>query len=324
MALQAAVPWTQAAWLEEARAWIGSELARLGIEISGPLEQPHVRPWSTVLRVPTEGGDVWFKANMPALRHEAAVLTVLRRRGPECLPRLLAVDLERGWMLQADGGRRLRDLAAAQSFSARWEELLGLYAGLQIDAAAELDELLAVGAPDRRLARVPELYARLVADRGDPRLGELVPLVSELCQELAAHGLPETIQHDDLHGGNVFVRDGGYVFFDWGDACVSHPFFSLHVTLRVLAHELGVDEGSRELDRFRDAYLEPWTRFERRSDLLRAARPADLLGGICRALGWQLVVSALPTQLRGDYADAVDDRLSAFLAATREGRARGC
>jgi Ser/Thr protein kinase RdoA (MazF antagonist) len=27
-----------------------------------------------------------------------------------------------------------------------------------------------------------------------------------------------TLQHDDLHDGNVFVRDGRYLFFDWGTA----------------------------------------------------------------------------------------------------------
>ena len=60
----------------------------------------------------------------------------------------------------------------------------------------------------------------------------ILPEYAERCELLAAFGIPETIQHDDLHDGNVFVRDGRNLFFDWGDSCVSHPFHTLVVTLR--------------------------------------------------------------------------------------------
>jgi hypothetical protein len=309
------LPWTTPAWLSEARAWIEAKLARLGLELSEPVQQPHVRPWSTVLRAPTSSGPVWLKANMPVLAHEAAVLQVLARRRPDAVPRLLAVDLERGWMLQADGGVRLRELLAGDPDPARWEKLLHLYAGLQIDAAANLGELLRAGAPDRRLAVLPaqyeELLERVDSLAGDERdrLRALAPRVAGLAEELEALGLPETIQHDDLHTGNAFVRNGGYVVFDWGDACVSHPFFTLHVTLRVLAWERGVEEGAAELDRFRDAYLEPWTRFRPHAELLAALGPADLLAGICRALTWYRILSALPAATAAEYEDAVVDRL---------------
>jgi aminoglycoside phosphotransferase (APT) family kinase protein len=118
-----------------------------------------------------------------------------------------------------------------------------------------------------------------------------------------------TIQHDDLHSGNVFVHNGRYLFFDWGDACVAHPFLTLHVTMRVLAYELGLEEGARELDRFRDAYLEPWTAFRPLHELVLAVPAADLLGAVGRALNWQLVADATPLADRGEYDEAVADRL---------------
>jgi hypothetical protein len=313
--------WTDPAWLAESRAWIDAELAGLGLAVSGAVEQPHVRPWSTVLRIPTTAGDVWFKASMPAVAYEVGVLPVLVARRPDRLPRLLATDRDRGWMLQADGGTRLRELLAEHPDPSRWEAVLPLYADLQLAVAADRDEILAAGAPDRRLARLPALYEDLLARQRSlsadelSRLGELAPTVSRLCGELAAHELPETIQHDDLHDGNVFVRDGAYVFFDWGDSCVAHPFFTLHVTMRVLAYNLGVEEGAPELDRYRDAYLEPWTSLRTRAELLRALGPADLLGGIARALAWQLVSDGVQPAARDEYEDAVVDRLRTFLAA---------
>jgi aminoglycoside phosphotransferase (APT) family kinase protein len=44
--------------------------------------------------------------------------------------------------------------------------------------------------------------------------------------------VPETIQHDDLHQFNIYVRDGRPRILDWGDSSVGHPYFSLVATLR--------------------------------------------------------------------------------------------
>jgi hypothetical protein len=275
-----------------------------------------VRPWSTVLRIPTDGGDLWFKANMPAQAFEGGVVAILAERRSDLVPPLLAVDLERGWMLQSDGGELLRGLVDGTDQGV-WLEILPRYAELQIDAAQDRERFLAAGAPDRRLALLPAQFEELVGRAENLGLSveeayelrALVPKATALAEELAALGIPETIQHDDLHDGQVFAREGDYLFFDWGDSCVSQPFFTLVVTLAVLAHRLGLEHGASELDRFRDAYLEPWTRFCP-LDELRAAMPAALwLGSACRALTWDRVVSALPSPYREENADVVPERL---------------
>jgi hypothetical protein len=312
--------WEQADWLDQAVGWIEAQLGRLGLRTSGHVQQPHVRPWSTVLRVPTTTGDVWFKACMPALTYEVAVVELLSSRTPDCLPELLAVDADRGWMLQADAGARLRELLEETRDHERWLEILPRYARLQIDAAEVTDELLSAGAPDRGLAALPAAYDALLDRRAvrEPelvaRLRERRPRLAEHCRRLAALGLPETIQHDDLHSANVFVRDGRYLFVDWGDACVSHPFLTLHVTLRVLAYELGLPEGAPELERFQDAYLAPWTAFRPAADLVSTLPAADLVGALCRALTWQLVAEAAPPAGRREYDEAVTDRLRLLAA----------
>ena len=314
--------WTEPAWLESAHEWICSQLDRLGLEPAGEIEQPHVMPWSTVLRVPTSRGPVWFKANVPDLAHEAAVIEILAGRRPDLLPALLATDLERGWMLQAEGGTRLREILEKNRDFDIWERILPLYAELQIAAAADRDRQLAAGAPDRRLSVLPGQFEMLLGDRAAlasltemelEHLRTLVPRIDAECRELEAYELPETIQHDDLHDGQVFVRDGRYVFFDWGDACLSHPFFTLVVTLAVLAYRLELEHGSPELDRFRDAYLEPWTRFRPRSDLEQAYPIAYRLGVLCRGLTWALIVSAIPRPLREREQDAVPERMRMLL-----------
>jgi hypothetical protein len=282
--------WTDPLWLAEAHEWIEEHVARLG-GVAGPIDQHHIYPWSTVMRVPTGRGDVYFKANSDASLWEAALVTLLAARRPDCVPPLLAVDVERGWMLMADAGTRLREIVARERDLSRWLEILPLYAGLQIDLTADADELLALGVPDLRLSELPARYEKMLTSLRDlpsrdrRRLVGNVSRVRELCEELAGYGLPETIQHDDFHDGQVFVRDGRYLLLDWGDACVSHPFFTLAVTLEgVLAWGLDDIQGSVDVEPFRSAYLAPFEQVSGTADLRAASETAMRLGWICRAV----------------------------------------
>jgi hypothetical protein len=277
--------WRDPQWLAGVRDWIDARLGELGTTRTGPTVQPHVYPWSTVLRVPTDAGDVWFKANTESLRHEAALVQRIATRRPDAVPPPLAADTAAGWLLMADAGETLRVVAQRERSLDRWYAVLPLYAGVQLDLAGDVDDLLALGVPDRRLATLPQAYARLVDGVGaDRRFRDAVPMVADLCAQLAGYGLPELLQHDDLHDAQVFVRDGRHLLMDWGDACVSHPFFTLSVTLEgVLAW--GLDDVADSVDTapLRDAYLAPYAeRFA--GDLVAAVRLALRLGWVCRAV----------------------------------------
>jgi len=109
-------------------------------------------------------------------------------------------------------------------------------------------------------------------------------VVAELAGELASYGIAETLQHDDLHDGQVFVHGGRHLVMDWGDACISHPFFTLSVTLDgVLAWGLDDEEHSVDVRPFQDAYLVPF-RAVYDGDLDAAAVVARRLGWACRVV----------------------------------------
>ncbi|SCL53742.1 hypothetical protein GA0070604_2843 [Micromonospora eburnea] len=277
--------WRDPEWLTRVQDWIDERLGELAVTRTGPPVQPHVYPWSTVLRVPTDRGDVWFKANTETLRHEGDVVRRIAARRPDVVPPLLAADSAAGWMLMADAGETLRVVTQREQSLDRWRDVLPLYAGVQLDLAEDVDDLLALGVPDLRLATLPKAYERLVDEVGaDRRFHDAAPMVADLCEELAGYGLPELLQHDDLHDGQVFVRDGRHLVMDWGDACVSHPFFTLSVTLEGgLAWGLEDVWNSVDTAPFRDAYLAPYAeRFA--GDLVAAARVALRLGWVCRAV----------------------------------------
>jgi aminoglycoside phosphotransferase (APT) family kinase protein len=138
------------------------------------------------------------------------------------------------------------------------------YAELQRAETAYMDDHLAHGVPDLRVATLAARYEELLetdlpldVDELD-RLRSFAARFAELCAELETRGIAETLQHDDLHMGNVYERDGRLRVLDWGDSSVSHPFASLVVTFRMLERTNDLSPTDPWFDRLRDAYLEPW------------------------------------------------------------------
>jgi hypothetical protein len=321
------LPWLQAGWFASAAGWINEQLAGLGLKLAGPIDQPHIRPWSTVLRVPAGDGLLYFKATAPVLSHEPGLTAALAHWRPDCMPEVLAVDLARGWLLMRDSGLPLRSLIRADGDLRRWGPVLPLYAEVQIELAGRRPELLRLGALDRQLEQLPAAYERLLADAGSLRLDQpdglsreayqrlraLAPRFAAECRQLAAFGLPETLHHDDFHDGNIFVRAARVTFTDWGESCVAHPFFTTLIMLRSAAHTLNLALTAPEVVALRDRYLEPWERLAPRAALLEACALAQRVGMVCRALTWHRVVSVLDEPARSEHADAVPGWLGEFL-----------
>ncbi|HSO26952.1 MAG TPA: hypothetical protein VLS48_02700 [Anaerolineales bacterium] len=322
------LPWEQPGWLAEADAWIAARLKDHGRRATGPLHVLHQRPWSTFVRVDTDEGAVFFKAPAPPL-FEAGLTQALAAWRPDCTAPVLAVDLARGWLLTVDAGPTLRSVDPSPGQVDHWVKLLPFYAELQIEMAGRTKHLLALGMPDRRLVRLPRLYAELLETNENLRVGleagltpeeyqrllDLRPQFAAWCMELAGYGLPETLTHEEVHDANVLASPKGYVFTDWSDSSVSHPFFSPLVTIRAAAHRLGLVEDGPEMARLRDAYLEPWTQFAARKQLLAAFKLAYRLGMVNRALTWNYGTGALSPRHKQPYFDAVPGWLQDFLAA---------
>lgn len=311
----------------EVLGWVAAQLDRYGLRLTGEVGPPRVRPWSTVLPVSTSGGSVWFKANAAGTVYEPRLLVALANwRVPHVLTPL-AVDADRAWSVLPDGGTTLRETLARRLDLRHWERLLVDYAGLQRALAVRVPDLLALGVPDLRPAAMPARLGALLADGealllGRPggmseqtltRLRGMEEEYAGWCARLEDSGVPPSLQHDDLHDGNVFVRAGGYAIFDWGDAAVAHPFGSLLVALRSIAARFGLPPGGAELRRLRDAYLEPWSDMRQPAELVEEAELAVRVATVGRALSWQRALVGASIEDRAEHADAVPGWLEELL-----------
>ena len=114
--------------------------------------------------------------------------------------------------------------------------------------------------------------------------------------ELAAHGIPETIQHDDLHMANLYAQGGRLRVLDWGDSSISHPFASLVVTFRFLEEINKLSPVDPWFARLRDAYLEPWGR-----NLTAVFDLALRVGMVADAIAWTRQRDHLPEEARPEF-----------------------
>ncbi|WP_411139275.1 phosphotransferase [Streptomyces sp. C10] len=302
-------------WQAQAAEWIGHVAEQVGLAPTGPPVRAHVRPWSAVLRVPTEHGPLWFKANSPSAVHEARVLRVLHALSPTRVTEPVTVDETTGWFLARSAGAPLPDVATLEEDLSRWETVLSEYAVLQHASAPHIDELIAAGTPDMRPESLADTFASVLDDPDSLWVEEpgglsreeydgLLVLRSPLrawCDELAELGIASTIQHDDLHAGNIFAGADGHVFIDWADACVSHPFGSLLHPEREIATRWGLAPEAPELHRLRTAYFGPWAATHDPATLHRARRLALAVTCVVRALAWRRALDGVERSALKEY-----------------------
>lgn len=345
--------WRSPEWREHARRWLDDRLAEAGIERTGDVEQPRVRPWATVLRAPTTRGPVWLKAAAHTTAAEIALYEILYDVVPRFVLPPIATDIARGWIILPDGGPTLGERLSGDDLLAALIEVMPRYARLQRDLAPHVGRVLATGVPDMRPEIMPARFdeamtmARAYAARSGTdadrdvldRLAGFRGTYVEWCDRLAAVPVAAGIDHNDLHAHNILGTAGdasgtrfraGTRFYDWGDCVVAHPFTSMLVALRATRHALGVADGSPALSRLRTAYLEAFSDIAAPAELAATLELACRVGKVARALIWHRAIQAELDTVGDDapdgavpreFADAPLRRLASVLDASYLGAA---
>lgn len=281
----------------EVRGWIAHVLPRQP-RVRGPLVVYQAKEWGVTARfaVDSEGAgatqEVVFKASLlPLFRAAPYVESLLARHCPGAVPDLL------GWERRGPGAWMLYAPFAGVSVSVMpdLEPLLVMartLAAIQSTLAA-LPETELAPLPRVPLGDVPAMFDIVLTDtrarhlsfwkgegsalaeqfglRADvaDEMERYRPAVVAWVDELAAGGWPLSLDHVDLQVENAVIQpNGDILLYDWEEANLSCPYFSLDRLLDD-AFERAGDAGTQRL---RAAYIEalPW------SSLVERARALDL------------------------------------------------
>ena len=296
-------PWERRGWYAEAVCWILSEGTRLGYARSGPVEQLKAA-WSLSislpLRVKTLASALYFKADYAKPPSEPAIIEALARRWSRNLPAIVAVDHARGWMLMRDFGER----SLPHEPISRWQAANRKFSEIQVACSADLEPWWRLGCPDLRIPVLIAYMDRLLADppplrirrAGWPtlttvaatRLQEVRPRLHDMC---GASSLQFPSRHPssskDFRHANLVMSGRSYIFYDWSDTVVSHPFFACCRFLDYIPDDPHPRRGLPAKERRRriaDAYLRPWAAILGHTDLWRAFELARQLNPIYVAI----------------------------------------
>jgi hypothetical protein len=282
---------------EPVLAWAREHLG--AIEVT-PIKD---RPWARIWRLSSREGISFVKAPGVAGRYEAGLMAALYELSPARVAPVLALRPDTGWLLLADAGETLEVRLAGRFDVQVWVPMLARFAELQRLAEPLVTELIAAGVPDERPSRLPDVLTHLL--QHSPGLSDLTGserrcLIdrsrswADADAELAGLGLRSSVQHGDLHPGNVSLGSDGLArFFDLGDASIAHPFTTLLVPLQ-LARLLGADR--EQVERLRDGYLEVFTDLATPSELRRGLDLALRSAALPRATAWDRALLQAPPE----------------------------
>lgn len=282
-------------WRREVAGWLSDNLPDDVRQAGWTLSQ--IRSWaiSTVFRIESDAGRLYFKAAPSYFGTEAALTERVARAFPDISPRVAASDAARGWLLMEDLGN---DTLATAPSAAVWRAAMDALARVQRAYVGETETLRAMGVERRTPAAALETLREWTAnpesaemrvwrERFGETLKRLAPNMGELDamrRRLDALALPETLDHGDLDATNIFVQKARPILMDWSDAAVSHPLFTAAMIAPI----------SRAPD-LADAFLKHWTPFAPLDDLRQAFAISKTLAAIDRAVHYRAnIVPHLP------------------------------
>jgi hypothetical protein len=271
-------------------------------QLDGPLQVTVVkfRPWARVWRLTSSDGVSYLKETGVGSHFEAPLMAALHTAAPALVAPVLAFDPEPGWLLLADAGPTLQDQLSGAFSVHSWVPMLARFAELQRVAEPLTADLIAAGVPDERTGQLFGVLKQLLTDSRN--LADLTDTERQALlepdrwakteAELAELPVKASVQHGDLHAGNLSVGvDRETRFFDLGDASIAHPFTTMLVPLQMARH-LGADDG--QLDRLRDGYLEVFTDLAPLPALRRGLEVALRIAALPKATAWDRALLTAP------------------------------
>lgn len=103
------------------------------------------------------------------------------------------------------------------------QDLLIRYAQLQIESRNQLDRLKQIGVTDTRLLEFDGDLIQWMASQNP----SLVEKLKKCLFHIRSSSVPMTLEHGDLHVGNIMSDGQVLKIIDWSEVSIAHPFLSV-------------------------------------------------------------------------------------------------
>lgn len=301
--------WGRSGWRFEAEAWIQCCFEDLPGAIES-IETLSVWNVSCLLKIRVSERDYYFKAspNFPCFVNEGRVMNGLAALAPEVVPNPLFVHDTKNWMILEDLGDPLES-----NDPEMLAIILSAMGRVQIQAVQQMPALKSLKLPTSNLpdllVEIKEMIDCEEARDGltateQQKLRAALPTIEGMVEELQAYSLPLSLNHGDLHGGNVIIREEQLIIFDWTWASITHPFFDL--ILLYLRNKATWAQYAPE-------YFKQWSEYESLERCFEAWKLAYPLGLLRMASRYRGFVTSLEKATLNGFPKPVAHFLRHFL-----------
>ena len=275
---------------------------------------------------PTTEGPTWFKANCPGLTHEGSLHAELARLGGGFVDPPIAFHAGHGWLLTRDRGPTLAE--RGEVTLDQWCALVEEAARLQHHVAGSPHVQgtgLADCSPATVLARFEALLDRYASSPpshpchlpGDQlaTLQAARPQLEAAVAVLTSATLPVTLNHGDLHPGNVLMVDRKPRLFDFADS-------QWAAAPEVLGAAWGwpVHRTKHPWRQVFDAYREVWSDLITAGDFDELVAAAMVTLPVNRSFTWTYAVAGASDADLAEWGDAPVSHLRHVLEPGRRSR----
>lgn len=329
-------PWFNKDWFEISKKQLQNILineTNYGINKIINVSQFYVSSISCLLKIETNKGFFFCKRVLPEIfKNEPDITKELSNLLPHYLPEIIYNNNDKGFIITKDFGKNI--LSESKNFN-DWLSVIKTFAQLQIEASKYKDFLLEKEMFDRTTQNMPEILEKYLNDDNKIYLNQEDNLTSKerdkllnnidnikrMYEELGSYNIPSTVEHGDLHSGNIAIDKGRIIFYDWSDCAISHPFFSLRSFLWIFFDKEGhlkdkVEEFpdiDQPYEKLLNAYLEKWTAFNSLENLRKAYELSRILANLSFALQYILLTDSMEEHTKFQYKGSIAKGFRRFL-----------
>lgn len=251
--------------------WAEECLLSKGYTINGSSELVLTTPWSNVIRFSTSKGYIYLKQMPQAISEEPKIFQILTEQCQANVPFVVAINDDHHCFLMKDAGQNLRQYLKTDFQPNLLCQAIKQYGSIQRSTENLIESFLALDVPDWRLDKLPSLYNHIInqdellkgdglTDKELQILHNLSPQFLAQCELLSQYQIPETLAIYDINTNNVLIdiTTKKMNFIDWGEAVITHPFFSLHTYLQQATIHHSVKEFDQTYQQLHEACIENW------------------------------------------------------------------